>query len=146
MQWISSQSANASSSGSATCEPEVNNGSLPESNSAPLPETEKPVVKKTKSRKKVEVKLSEQEVSRVILASDPTPEVAPKPARGRRKKTAEPAQDAPFAEGASNGSGQSTPTDFEMVAASAKPKRTRRVGEPKPKRYPVGEQEAEQGV
>jgi hypothetical protein len=38
------------------------------------------------------------------------------------------------------------PTDSPTDASPAKPKRTRRVGEPKPKRYPVGEQEVEQGV
>lgn len=40
----------------------------------------------------------------------------------------------------------SMPTDPETVAAPAKPKRTRRVGESKPKRYAVGEQGIEQGL
>src|SRR5438874_1605984 len=38
------------------------------------------------------------------------------------------------------------PTDASAGAPPTKPKRTRRVGEPKPKRYPVGEKDPEQGV
>jgi hypothetical protein len=37
-------------------------------------------------------------------------------------------------------------TDAKAEVAPVKPKRTRRVGEPKPKRYPVGEPESEQGA
>ena len=119
--------------------PETNNGSMASQDVAPLPDAEQArSVKKTRSRRSVEATLSSQE-------ADPTPEVAPKPARGRRKKTVEPVQDAAGTEVASNGKAPSTPTDPETVAAPAKPKRTRRVGEPKPKRYPVGEQETEQG-
>jgi len=81
----------------------------------------------------------------VIQASDPAPEVAPKTARGRRKKTTEPAVETPGAQGASNGNAPSTPTDPETEAKPSKPKRTRSVGEPKPKRYPVGEQETQHG-
>jgi len=119
--------------------PETNNGSMASQDVAPLPDAEQAQsVKKTRSRRSVEATLSSQE-------ADPTPEVAPKPARGRRKKTVEPVQNAAGTEVASNGKAPSTPTDPETVAAPAKPKRTRRVGEPKPKRYPVGEQETEQG-
>jgi hypothetical protein len=129
----------------ATHEPETSNGSTPGRNAAPLPEGETPQVKKTRSRKKVEVPSREQEPASVIQASDTTTEVAPKPARGRRKKTAEPAASTAGAQGASGGNVPSMPTDPETVVAPAKPKRTRRVGEPKPKRYPVGEKETEQG-
>ncbi|GHO71206.1 hypothetical protein KSC_100980 [Ktedonobacter sp. SOSP1-52] len=99
-------------------------------------------------RQKVEATVPEQERSLAIQASDPTPEaeVAPKPARSRRKKTAELAQEVASSQEASNGNVPSTPTSSETVVTPAKPKRTRRVGEPKPKRYPVGEQGTEQGA
>ncbi|HEU5383547.1 MAG TPA: hypothetical protein VFV38_49730 [Ktedonobacteraceae bacterium] len=87
-----------------------------------------------------------QELASMIQASDPTTEVAPKPARSRRKKTAESAQDATGSEATSNGNAPSTVPLPEAVAAPAKRKRSRRVGEPEPKRYPVGEQGTEQGV
>ena len=119
--------------------PETSNGSTNVREVASLPDAEQPKVKKTRSRKKVEATPPEQEPASVIQASDPTPEVAPKPARGRRKKTAEPAVEVAGAQGASNGNAPSTPTDPETEAKPLKPKRTRRVGEPKPKRYPVGE-------
>ncbi|WP_201365659.1 hypothetical protein [Dictyobacter formicarum] len=38
------------------------------------------------------------------------------------------------------------PTDASAGTPPAKPKRTRRGGEPKPKRYPVGEKDPEQGM
>ncbi len=38
------------------------------------------------------------------------------------------------------------PTDASADTPATKPKRTRRVGEPKPKRYPVGEKDPEQGM
>jgi hypothetical protein len=120
---------------------ETSNGSTPSGEVAPLPDAEQPKVKKTRSRRSVEATPQEPEPASVIQASDPTTEVAPKPARGRRKKTAEPAAEAE----ASNGNTPSRPPDPETVVAPAKPKRTRRVGEPKPKRYPVGEQETQQG-
>lgn len=130
---------------SAPAAPEASNGSTPSGEVTPPPDTEQPKVKKTRLRKKVEATLSSQEPASVIQASDPTPEVAPKPARERRKKTAEPAVEVAGAQGASNGNIPSTPTTPEPEAVPAKPKRTRRVGEPKPKRYPVGEQETPPG-
>lgn len=121
--------------------PETSNGSTPSGDVAPLPDAEQPKAKKTRSRKKVEATPPEQEPASMIQASDPTPEVAPKPARGRRKKTAEPVVEGAGVQEASNGNAPSQLPDPETVAAPAKPKRIRRVGEPKPKRYPVGEQE-----
>src|SRR5690242_5892063 len=126
----------------------MSNGSTASCEVAPLSEAEQPKVRKTRSRKKAEATAPEQERSLAIQASDPTTEaeVAPKPARSRRKKTAELAQDVASSQEASNGNTSSTPTSSETVVTPAKPKRTRRVGEPKPKRYPVGEQGTEQGV
>lgn len=108
---------------------------------APLPEAERPKVKKTRSCKKEDATPPEQDPASVIQTSDPTTEVAPKPARGRRKKTAKPILEAAGALEASNGNIPSMPTDSGTEVLSSKPKRIRRVGEPKPKRYPVGESE-----
>lgn len=128
-------------------EPETSSGSTPVGTEAHIPDEETPKVKKTRSRKKVEAPPSMQEPASVIQASDATAEAVPKPARGRRKKRALPAVETTGAEGKSpssqNGNAPSIPTDPETVALPAKPKRTRRVGEPKPKRYSVGEQERE---
>ena len=89
----------------------------------------------------------EQAHRTILRAARESAEAVLKPARGRRKKRALPAVETTGAEGKSpssqNGNAPSIPTDPETVALPAKPKRTRRVGEPKPKRYPVGEQERE---
>jgi len=108
------------------------------------------VVKKTRSRKKVEASEPSPEPGSTVQASEGAAEAKPSPSRGRRKKTAEPPVEtagtsvkeptSPF------GNAPPMPTDPETVIAPAKPKRTRRVGEPKPKRYPVGEQGTEQSV
>jgi hypothetical protein len=117
---------------------------IPAVNDEAAPESK---VKKTRSRKKVEASPSTPEPGSTVQASPGEAEVAPKPARGRRKKTAEPAvetAEVSVKESASQGGNTlSMPTDPETVVAPAKPKRTRRVGEPKPKRYSVGEQEQE---
>ena len=120
----------------------------PETQALTAPDAPKPVVKKTRSRKKVEASEPLPEPGSTVQASPGEAEAAPKPSRGRRKKTAEPPVETagtsvkeptlPF------GNAPSMPTDPETVVAPAKPKRTRRVGEPKPKRYPVGEQGTEQ--
>src|SRR5215472_4027943 len=60
--------------------PETSNGSTASKVIAPSPEADQPKVKKTRSRKKVEATSSEQEPASMIEASDPTTEVAPKPA------------------------------------------------------------------
>jgi AAA domain len=128
-------------------EPETNNGSTPPGEVTPLPNAEQSKVKKTRSRKKVEATPLEQESGSVIQAPGTTPEVAPKPARSRRKKTAESATSMAGTQGESaslkTDDPSSMPSDPEMVTMPSKPKRTRRVGEPKPKRYPVGEPEEE---
>ncbi len=88
--------------------PETSNTSTPSGEVAPPPDAEQPKVKKTRSRKKVEATPPEQKLASVIQASDLAPEVAPKPALRRRKKTAEPAVDAAGTQGASNGNAPST--------------------------------------
>ncbi len=117
---------------------------IPAVNDEAAPESK---VKKTRSRKKVEASPSTLEPGSTVQASPGEAEVAPKPARGRRKKRASPAMEtaeASVKESASQGGNTlSMPADPETVVAPAKPKRTRRVGEPKPKRYSVGEQERE---
>jgi hypothetical protein len=114
--------------------------------SAPAPSVPEPPVKKARSRKKVEATPLEPEPASVIQVSDTTREVAPKPARSRRKKTTEPAVEAAGIQGESSSSKtDNAPPEPPAVVAPAKPKRTRRVGEPKPKRYPVGEQETPPG-
>jgi AAA domain len=128
-------------------EPETSSGSTPVGTEAHIPNGEMPKIKKPRSRKKVEAPPSVQEPASVIQASDATAEAVPKPARGRRKRTAEPAVETTGAEGKSpsskTGNAPSMPTDPETVALPAKPKRTRRVGAHQPKRYSVGEQERE---
>jgi hypothetical protein len=118
--------------------------------SAQAPDGPEPKVKKTRSRKKVEAPESVQEPGSVILASEGAAVVAPPSKRGRRKKTAEPAVSMVDAEVKEPSSlfdnAPSMPTDPETVVAPTKPKRTRRVGEPKPKRYAVGEPEEERHV
>jgi hypothetical protein len=46
----------------------------------------------------------------------------------------------------STGSAPQVSTDADGGSSPTKPKRTRRVGEPKPERYPVGEKDSEQGM
>jgi len=110
-----------------------------------------PPIKKTRTRKKVEAVPPEAaEPASVIQAeSGETPSVTP-PKRSRKKKTADEAGSPKDQEvrtpSESAGPVPQAPTDSPADALPTKPKRTRRVGEPKPKRYPVGEQEAEQGV
>ena len=110
-----------------------------------------PPIKKTRTRKKVEAVPPEAaEPASVIQAeSGETPSVTP-PKRSRKKKTADGAGSPKDQEvrtpSESAGPVPQAPTDSPADALPTKPKRTRRVGEPKPKRYPVGEQEAEQGV
>jgi len=78
-----------------------------------------------------------------------TPPVIP-PKRGRKKKTADEAGATVNMEvktsPESTGSAPQASTDAAAGAPPAKPKRTRCVGEPKPKRYPVGEKDPEQGM
>ena len=107
-----------------------------------------PPIKKTRTRKKAEApKPSQESESMVQAESGETPPVTP-PKRSRKKKTADEAGATVETEiktlPASTGPALPASTDAETGAPPAKPKRTGRVGEPKPKRHPVGEQEAEQ--
>jgi hypothetical protein len=106
-----------------------------------------PPVKKTRARKKVEAPAPEQESGSMVQAgSGETPLAAPSK-RGRKKKTADPAGTAVEMEAKitpePRGNAPQASTDSETGAPPAKPKRTRRVGEPKSKRYAVGEPETE---
>jgi Bacterial TniB protein len=107
--------------------------------------TPPPPVKKTRARKKVEAPEPSQESGSIVQAeSGETPLAAPSK-RGRKKKTADPAGTAVETEvkitPEPRGNAPQASTDSETGAPPAKPKRTRRVGEPKPKRYAVGEPE-----
>ena len=112
--------------------PPVTNGEAPA-----LP----PPVKKTRARKKIEAKAADtaEPGSIVQVEEGVTPPATP-PKRGRKKKTADEASSE------SEGPAPQASTDATAGAPPTKPKQTRRVGEPKPKRYPVGEQETEHGL
>jgi len=116
--------------------PPVTNGEAP-----PPPPT-----KKTRARKKAEAKAADTaEVGSMIQAEEcVTPPAAP-PKRGRRKKTADEAGATVHMEvktlPESTDPAEHPSADTAAGTPLTKPKRTRRVGEPKPKRYPVGEQE-----
>ena len=109
-----------------------------------------PPVKKTRARKKVEAPAPEQESGSMVQAESGETALAAPPRRGRKKKTADPAGTSVQTEvkitPEPRGNAPQASTDSETGAPPAKPKRTRRVGEPKPKRYPVGEQETDQGT
>jgi hypothetical protein len=125
-------------------------GLAPVGAEALVPDGEPPKVKKTRTRKKVEAPPKEQEPGSVIQASPGEVETDPALKRGRRKKTVEPTVENGEAEGkrvsSPNGNASSVPLEASDAAPPTKPKRARRVGEPKPKRYPVGEQEADKGT
>ncbi len=114
---------------------------------APLDEAPSPPpIKKTRTRKKAEAdtKASTEPGSVERLDSGETPPAAP-PKRSRKKKTVDEAGATVETEvrtlSESTGSTLQASTDALAGAPPAKPKRTRRIGEPKPKRYPVGEQD-----
>ena len=100
-----------------------------------------PPVKKTRARKKIEAKAADtaEPGSIVQVEEGVTPPATP-PKRGRKKKTTDEASSE------SEGPAPQASTDATAGAPPTKPKQTRRVGEPKPKRYPVGEQETEHGL
>jgi len=118
-----------------------------ETQASTAPDAPQPVVKKTRSRKKVEASEPSPEPGNTVQASPGEAEAKPSPTRGRRKKAAEPAVETADAEGTSpssvGGNAPSMPTDPDTTVVSTKPKRTRRVGEPKAKRYAVGEPKEE---
>jgi AAA domain len=116
--------------------------------SVPVPNGEAappPPIKKTRTRKKAEAALPEAaEPGSVVQAgSGETPPVAP-PKRSRKKKaTDEAGATVETAPSESTGPAPQASIDAPASNHPAKPKRTRRIGEPKPKRYPVGEPETE---
>jgi hypothetical protein len=107
-----------------------------------------PPAKKTRTRKKVEPNATDTaEPGSLVQAEEGvTPPAAP-PKRGRKKKTADEAgatrnMEVKTASESIDPEPQASTDAFAGIPPT-KPKRTRRVGEPKPKRYPVGEQETE---
>jgi hypothetical protein len=113
---------------------------------SPITEDAVPVaspVKKTRSRKKVELPAPGQEQGSVIQAESGA-EPAPAPPKRRQKKAeAKVLEDnVERVKAPSVGSGEARGLiDAEEAVSPTKPKRTRRVGEPKPKRDAVGEPE-----
>lgn len=122
---------------------------------APVPNEEAPPppppAKKTRARKKAEPKPADtvEPGSMEKTGEGVTPPAAP-PKRSRKKKTADETGAAVTIEvktlPESTGSAPQVSTDADGGSPPTKPKRTRRVGEPKPKRYPVGEKDSEQGM
>src|SRR6266487_758091 len=107
-----------------------------------------PPIKKTRPRKKAEVASGGAAEPGSVVQADRsvTPPVTP-PKRSRKKKTEDlagsPVETEINTPSESTDSAPQASTDVSAGSLPTKPKRTRRVGEPKPKRYPVGEQEAE---
>ena len=130
---------------------QLGNGAVPPAplDEAPLPT---PPVKKTRTRKKaVTVPAEPTDPGPVIQVETGEPPAIIPAKRGRKKKTGGDealAAKEQEAKSPSESPGHPSPvsTEADVVSAPTKPKRTRRVGEPKAKRYPVGEPEAEQGA
>jgi hypothetical protein len=105
-----------------------------------------PKSKKTRSRKKVEVLPQEQELGSSIQA-EAGEAPALDPPKQRRRKTRDSAVEAAElgiqAPSSRKGEEASESSPVGDAVSPTKPKRTRRVGEPKPKRYAVGEKTAE---
>ncbi len=110
-----------------------------------------PPAKKTRARKKAEPKAADtaEPGNMARIEAGGMPPAAP-PKRGRKKKTGDEAEATVNMEvkisPESTDPAPQAPTDASAGTSPAKPKRTRRVGEPKPKRYPVGEKEPEKGM
>ena len=110
-----------------------------------------PPAKKTRARKKAEPKAADTAEPGNMERTEAggTAPFAP-PKRGRKKKTVDEAEATVHMEvkisPESTDPAPQAPTDASAGAPPTKPKRTRRVGEPKPKRYPVGEKDPEQGM
>ena len=110
-----------------------------------------PPIKKTRTRKRAEAAPPEaaERGSMVQAEEGVTPPAAP-PKRGRKKKSADEAGAtatiAVKTSPESTGPAPQASTDASAGAPPPKPKRTRRVGESKPIRLPVGEPESERGV
>ncbi len=121
-------------------------GSLPEhpSEQALVPDVLEPKVKKTRSRKKVETQGSADLEQGIVTQAEAGVESAPAPPkRGRRKKTeaqvVEDGETGVKRQSQDESEASRALIDAQNVVSSSKPKRTRRVGEPKPKRYAVGD-------
>ena len=110
-----------------------------------------PPVKKTRARKKAEAAKPVAAELESMVQAEPgeTPPTTP-PKRSRKKKVADEAGSRAETEvktpSESSDPALQVATEADAGSAPAKPKRTRRVGEPKPKRYPVGEPEGERGM
>jgi hypothetical protein len=116
---------------------------------APLDEaTPPPPIKKTRTRKKAEAAPPEAAElgSMERIESGEAPPITP-PKRSRKKKVADEAGSRVETEvkipSEATDPALQVSTEADAVSAPAKPKRARRVGEQKPKRYPVGEPETE---
>jgi AAA domain len=122
-------------------------GPLASEQQAPAPEVAEPPVKKTRSRKKVEVQSAANPADQgSVPQAEPGVEPVPvPPKRGRRKKSSKlESQDGEtHSKAPSTVESETTARqiDAEGSISSPKPKHTRRVGEPKPKRYAVGKPE-----
>jgi hypothetical protein len=110
----------------------------------PVPEVPEPPIKKTRSRKKAEAQSTIfQEQGNTHQAEPGVEPVPAPPKRGRRKKSSEPeSQDGETHSKALSAVESETTArqdDAEGSISKPSPKRTRHVGEPKPKRYAVGD-------
>jgi hypothetical protein len=118
--------------------------SQPSSSSDAVDVTPTPPVKKTRSRKKAEVPPKELE-QEIVIQAEPGAEPGPEPPRRRRKKTPETVVEeaTPEVKALSSLKGEESSGLIDAADATSptQPKRTRRVGERKPKRDPVGDQE-----
>jgi len=123
--------------------------------SAPEPHNEAvppPPVKKTRTRKKAETAPEDPaELGSVVQAEEGVTPPTPSPKRSRKKKVTDEAGSRvetgiKTSSESSDSSALQVSAESDAVSAPGKPKRTRRAGEPKPKRYPVGEKDPEQGV
>jgi len=99
------------------------------------------------AHKSAEARSPDQEPANVSQAESAAVP-APVPPKRRRKKTGEAMVESPGTEdqaaASMNQAGGAEPIEGGKAASPAKPKRPRRVGEPKPRRYPVGEHETDQ--
>jgi len=99
-----------------------------------------PPVKKTRSRKKVEEAPSEQDgEAMTVQDAEDAPPLVVSPKRRRKKSTILTGEDPLVPVAASISTVTTELIEVKDAVVSLKPKRTRRVGEPKPKRYAVGE-------
>ncbi len=125
----------------------VEQAALPATSPAEAPA---PLAKKTRTRKKPKENPSDETLQESITEVSLGEAKAVDPPKRRRKKTGDPVGEDVKAS-VKIPSQTVAEASLEQVDAGSpvlptKPKRTRRVGEPKPKRYSVGECETEQGA